>query len=1359
MKNQVFKKLMAYLLVGTLVLSTPLAASASVSDFLRAYGINVDRDKREESGEDLWTGFGTDFWTNGWTGNKTSVETVADKLQALINACKELEEDAYSVKTWKNFSQALTAAETLGKDADADADKLKDAGDKLNKARKALVEVTELKEKIAEAKGYLEKTAVYTPESLEVLSQAIKSAEDVVKNAESDLDVQVAVGSLNDAIKGLDEIASEETTWEKLQKLISDCEKKATDADTYTQTSRDALTAEIKKAKDVEADADETAIKKAMDDLNVAVEELVNHSELRELIAEYEKLTNDNNKYPNASWNAFQIALKKAKDLYKRQDGTQEEINNEVKALRDARVALDKTEPEETAWEKLQKLISDCEKKATDADTYTQASREKLEAEIKKAKDVEADADKTAIKKAMDDLNVAVEELVNHSELRELIAEYEKLTNDNNEYTKASWDAFQAALTKARNLFDRQNGTQEEINNEVKALKDARVALDKSEPGTVDKTALKELIDICKKLNPEAYRKKIWDSFAEVLKKAEKVYEDKDATPKQVEKAYNDLMDAYGALQKTGFKTGTELIDEVIQKHDSEIIGISLDKEAVELGVKQEEGLKARVLFDDYNSGNEELDWAINSETRVEIESSIKWYTDRPDVVGIPKDAKGTSVVVEGLSDGQAEVKAWIENDGKKIDRLNTVPTEGDYVAKAVITVKDEVVSVSFDGTKETFVKANGYDLREYTNVELKSGKKVSAIDIQTPITYSIKSLPSGVKATVTNDGFFKITKGDTGTIVINMVPEKGKAATGEISVSPQNKVKDLTVNIPQSVDMGKMKYYVGDKDGNGRIQVPATLTATATNNNSKWTDNEFIWTVNNKKLVEILPDKADKEKGTVKGETATIVVKGLGKAKITAKAISGKKSKPVTMEIIATPDRVEIVKPEDTYTGKPVTLKATLRGENNMEIPSSSKSKIKWSLTNKSEDGLYASVNSKGIVTPKNILYGKKGNNKADKSTVLDEVTIKVTAAVGNNTSDKLKKTCDVKITQSNVTEANIIWNPKGFSTDEDGQPLALKTFDKNASVSLKGMDQKIYVGQNYWFRASLKGTIGDKKVDLSDSVAWAYTGKGIDASVNGKQLDAMITGTSNATLKASYIVIKSGTNKTAKKITKTIKINKPVQAAKKITFKQNELVVYESSAAQKVTVAVKATEPKKATYKIKEWKAIAYIKDSDGKEPTNPKQKLELGSTLGKKSIKVPIPANAKAGSVIKVAAYTENGIVEYAYIYVTEKTQKVKTNLDRTCELSLGESKNIVTTIETLQTPAGKTANEPKLLGETTKRYEVEPVSYTVDKKGASVIKIDANGKVTALKPGKAKVTVKAIKGRKTTITFTVKDDLSK
>ena len=82
MKNQVFKRLMAYLLVGTLALSSPLAASASVSDFLRAYGIKMERSEKEADENGLWTDTSTGFWTDGWTGDKTdTVQTIKKKLQ------------------------------------------------------------------------------------------------------------------------------------------------------------------------------------------------------------------------------------------------------------------------------------------------------------------------------------------------------------------------------------------------------------------------------------------------------------------------------------------------------------------------------------------------------------------------------------------------------------------------------------------------------------------------------------------------------------------------------------------------------------------------------------------------------------------------------------------------------------------------------------------------------------------------------------------------------------------------------------------------------------------------------------------------------------------------------------------------------------------------------------------------------------------------------------------------------------------------------------------------------------------------------------------------------------------------------
>ena len=44
-------------------------------------------------------------------------------------------------------------------------------------------------------------------------------------------------------------------------------------------------------------------------------------------------------------------------------------------------------------------------------------------------------------------------------------------------------------------------------------------------------------------------------------------------------------------------------------------------------------------------------------------------------------------------------------------------------------------------------------------------------------------------------------------------------------------------------------------------------------------------------------------------------------------------------------------------------------------------------------------------------------------------------------------------------------------------------------------------------------------------------------------------------------------------------------------------------------------------------------------------------------KNSITVNVPGTAQAGSVIKVGAYTNGGVVAYAYIYVTDKTTKVK------------------------------------------------------------------------------------------------------
>ena len=55
----------------------------------------------------------------------------------------------------------------------------------------------------------------------------------------------------------------------------------------------------------------------------------------------------------------------------------------------------------------------------------------------------------------------------------------------------------------------------------------------------------------------------------------------------------------------------------------------------------------------------------------------------------------------------------------------------------------------------------------------------------------------------------------------------------------------------------------------------------------------------------------------------------------------------------------------------------------------------------------------------------------------------------------------------------------------------------------------------------------------------------------------------------------------------------------------------------------------------------------------------------------------------------------------------------------------------------------------------KYGSATFKYTIDKKGKKVVKVDANGKVTAKKKGKATITIKTYNGKaKTTLKITVK-----
>ncbi len=1296
MKNQVFKRLMAYLLVGTLALSSPLAASASVSDFLRAYGIKMERSEKEADENGLWTNTNTGFWTDGWTGDKTdTVQTIKKKLQELITYCKDTSkynEKDYTKGSWRAFQSAITEAESVvnavsndsvSKD---DVQEMQEAGDKLTDARKNLVSIKMLNEKIAEAEALFEKSDSYVETTWEALKTALEKAREIVRKE-------------NATQKEVD------SALEELESAISDLDSKE-----------------------------------------------VNKTDLQALIVVCDAITNkDGKEWTKATWETFQYQLSLAKRVNSNPNATQQEVDDAINALQEAKLALKKSGSETVDKADLKALIDECKKLTNEGyKNYTKATWDVFAAALEKAEDVYADdkATSSEVETAYNNLRdarLALEksgsEAVDKAALKELIDKCKKLTNEGyKNYTKATWDVFAAALEKAEDVYADDKATSSEVETAYNNLRDARLALEKSGSEAVDKAALKELIDKCKKLTNEGYKnytKASWDVFTAALKKAETVYDNDKATSTEVENAYIGLKNAYSTLEETGFKTGTVPIDPDITEHEASIFGITLDKDTLSLDYNAKDGLKARVLFDNYNADKENMDWAIDSGVRSKIEGSIKWYTADNSVAMVT--GKGTDATVTGAGDGKTEVMAWIEADGKTVSgKTNTVPTEGDYIAKAVVTVKEHAKSLRFDVDAVKYVAGNEYELRDYTYLVLDSGKERPATESQVGITYSFaEKLPRGVKATITDSGLLKITKGKADdVIVLNAIAENGAKTDKpiQITLSEQVKVTNFTINA-NDMDMGKDTTIV-ERDGKQYVSQIASLDNIQP---TGYTDNTFVWSVNNKKIVDIEPIKKD----GINGKEARIIAKGVGKAKITVKAGSGKKITKA-IEIKATADKLEIVGNDPTYTGRPVTLEGQLTGTNGLVVPVTAQTKLTWSLTDKQNDKLYANINNKGVVAPQNILYVNKGNGKPDKTQIVKEKYVDVSITV--KSKDGKTDTKALRINQSDVKYVDIT---KGNYTEVEGISLGLTDLKKN---NQKATIDNTFVGQTYWFKASLTG---EEKEDFSESVAWTVAGKGIDASVNGAKVDAKITGTSNATIKASYIILEpKGKNIIAKKITKVITIKKPVQNAEKITLNKNEFVVFETGGEQKVTINVKATTPKKATYKISDWK-IKYHKagaadDADDGASIN---KKISGKTNNK--IQITVPADAKAGSVIKVGAYTDGGVVAYAYIYVTEKTQKVETVPNKTHKLAVGGSVKIETTVTGANTTVSKDdVNKPVWNVESTNAYTVEPVTYTVDKKGASVIKLDENGNVTALKPGKATVTVKTLSGKKkATVKITV------
>ena len=273
--------------------------------------------------------------------DKTSLSLViamAEKLEAEQTAT-----GCYTEATWTAVQTALDAARTLAADESASQEDVDHAFLELITAVNLLenaVQRVALKTAIEGAEAILaeeETLADYTPESVENLRKVLAEVQRVYAEESADQEtVNAAARSLMDAVTSL-MVVDKDT---RLDILIQKAEEILAEADQYTASSMENLTAALEEAYLVadNRDASDEEINAAYNALAEAMAAIVrkaDKSELQTALDKAAEILADTSKYVEESVAGLQAATDAAQAVYDKEDADAAEVGTAVKSLVD----------------------------------------------------------------------------------------------------------------------------------------------------------------------------------------------------------------------------------------------------------------------------------------------------------------------------------------------------------------------------------------------------------------------------------------------------------------------------------------------------------------------------------------------------------------------------------------------------------------------------------------------------------------------------------------------------------------------------------------------------------------------------------------------------------------------------------------------------------------------------------------------------------------------------------------------------------------------------------------------------------------------------------------------------------------
>lgn len=513
--------------------------------------------------------------------NKLAISEADNKIEAAQVDCPSTKEDnALTVKTFTLDIKVTTAgAGTLILTA-PDTNKAPQL-DKLDIVLKRIADeadLTELEKVLKTARDKLAEVNAYTPASRGELETAVNAAQEVYDKAGVTQDeVNTAKANVEAKIAALAKKADKSA----LINAINLADVKTTQ-DKYTAESRDALKKVIAVAAAVVNDENatqemvdaQTAAVKAADANLEEIKVPVNKSGLQKRVDEANETVTNTAAYTEESLKALRAAIKAAQAVLNDPAATQEEVNAQTDALNAAIAALvekpvvDKTE--------LQTAVADANKFAAsdeNKEKYTEDSWKTLEEAITVAQAVlnKPEATQEEVNDALKALTDAKENLKTKEPSVEKPgkAELEETVNDANAfvkglensemYTEESLNALKEAIAMAEEVLASENATQDEINDAMRRVKEAKENLAQKKPAVATEAveaAIKALVKI--KVPAET------DKLKEAVKEAEELVKD---TKKYSEESRNALTDAIALAQEVLEDTNAtqETVDKALE--------------------------------------------------------------------------------------------------------------------------------------------------------------------------------------------------------------------------------------------------------------------------------------------------------------------------------------------------------------------------------------------------------------------------------------------------------------------------------------------------------------------------------------------------------------------------------------------------------------------------------------------------------------------------------------------------------------------------------------------------------------------------------------------------------------------------